>query len=293
MDRTGWNRTPAIAPALLAAAAAAVLPVKPNRPSIKPMQILPPLPSWAPIWCRCAVALVVLSLLAGCGGNGDFGEVRSTFVRDDMHDWLGNDAFDGRRTLPSSFRLTDDERLLRDLAYPLIEAPYHRQQWYSAFGEYNEVLPDPRVGFNRAEYSRRLQASYHRSPSSQYSRLTDDIRNDVTRLPQFFETAARVLDIDKKRRASLAFISDINPKERDNALARIRENMSLVTLVRTKLDQRVTSYRYALERLVIMTPSAQAVDTERSINQLQAQIAYYRSHYTPGWVREQSLAAAR
>ena len=138
-----------------------------------------------------------------------------------------------------------------------------------------------------------MQASYHRSPSSQYSRLTDDIRNDVTRLPQFFETAARVLDIDKKRRASLAFVSDINPKERDNALARIRENISLVSLVRTKLDQRVSAYRYALERLVIMTPSAQAVDTERSINQLQAQIAYYRSHSTPGWAREQSLAAAR
>ncbi len=257
------------------------------------MQISPPLPSRAPLWCRCAAAIIAVSLLAGCGGNGDFGEVRSTFVRDDMHDWLGNDSFDGRKTLPSSFRLTDDERLLRDLAYPLIEAPYDRQQWYSAFGEYNELVPDPRVGFNRAEYSRRLQASYYRSPTSQYVRLTDDIRNDVTRLPQFFETAARVLDIDKKRRASLAFVSDINPKERDNALARIRENISLVSLVRTKLDQRVTSYRYALERLVIMTPSAQAVDTERSINQLQAQITYYRGHSTPGWAREQSLAAAR
>ena len=137
-----------------------------------------------------------------------------------------------------------------------------------------------------------LRSSY-RSPSAQYFKLTDDIRNDITRLPQFFETAARVINTDEKRRTSLAYISDIHPKERDNALRRIRENASLVSLVQTKLAQRVTAYRFALERLVVMTPSAQAVEVERSINQLQAQIAYYRTHSAPTWVREQSLAAAR
>ncbi len=37
---------------------------------------------------------------------------------------------------PSGYRLTDDERELRDLAYPLIEAPFDRQRWYSILGEY-------------------------------------------------------------------------------------------------------------------------------------------------------------
>ena len=239
-------------------------------------------------------ALAALSSLAGCDtNNGDFGEVRSTYVRDDMHDWLSNDAFAGRNALPSNFRLTDDERALRDLAYPLIEAPYNRQQWYSVFGEYNVLVPDPRVGFDRSEYLRRLLATSARSPSAYYSKLIDDIRNDITRLPQFFETAAHVLDIDEKRRKSLAYISDIHPKERENALRRVRENSSLVSLVRTKLEQRVTAYRFALERLVVRIPSEQAVDVERSIKQLQAQIAYYRTHSAPAWAREQSLAAAR
>jgi hypothetical protein len=257
------------------------------------MHISPPPLTRASVWRRRLFALAGFSLLAGCGNNGDFGEVSRSFVRDDMHDWLSSDAFAGRTTLPSSFRLTDDERALRDLAYPLIEAPYDRQQWYSAFGEYNETVSDPRTGFDRAEYARRLLTSRYRSPLAQYSKLTDDIRNDITRLPQFFETAARVLNIDEKRRTSLAYISDIHPKERENALRRIRENASLVSLVRTKLAQRVTAYRFALERLVVMTPSAQAVEVERSINQLQAQIAYYRTHSAPTWVREQSLAAAR
>ena len=34
------------------------------------------------------------------------------------------------------FPLTDEERQLRDLAYPLIEPPYDRQRWYSVLGEY-------------------------------------------------------------------------------------------------------------------------------------------------------------
>ena len=38
-------------------------------------------------------------------------------------------------------------------------------------------------------------------------------------LPQFFETAARVLDIDQKRRKSLAYVSALSPAERNNALA--------------------------------------------------------------------------
>jgi hypothetical protein len=245
-------------------------------------------------WRRHLVAFAMLALLPACGtNNGDFGEVRGTYLRDDMHDWVAYGAYGGQKIPPSNFRLTDDERQLRDLAYPLIEAPYDRQQWYSAFGEYNEVTSDPRGLYVRAEYANRLLTSRFRSPAAQYARLTDDIRDDITRLPQFFETAARVIDIDEKRRASLSFVSDSSPQERDNALRRMRENSSLVALVRTKLDQRVASYRYALERLVVMTPSAQAVDVERSVNQLQAQIAYYRTHSAPTWAREQSLAAAR
>ena len=237
--------------------------------------------------------LAALSLLAGCSANADFGQVRSTYVRDDMHDWLSNEAIAGQPTSPSSFKLTDDERLLRDLAYPLIEPPYDRQQFYSVLGEYGDTLSGPNAAFDRSEYSRRLLSTRYRSPAAQYAKLTDDIRNDITRLPQFFEAAARVIDIDGKRRKSLDYITDIHPKERENALRRIRENASLVAMVQNKLGQRVTGYRFALERLVVMTPSPQAIEVERSLNQMQASVARYRANPGPGWAREQSLASAR
>ena len=75
-------------------------------------------------------------------------------------------------------------------------------------------------------------------------------------------------------------------------LRRMRENASIVTLVRAKLTQRAGSYRFALERMVIMTPSPQAVEVERAINQMQALIARYRSP-APPWVREQNLVTVR
>jgi hypothetical protein len=258
---------------------------------------LPLLPR-RPARCRHMAALSVAALsmaamLAACAPNGDFGAVRPMLVSDGMPDWLGRDAAAGPPTWPSSFELTDDERQLRDLAFALIEQPYDRQQWFSVGREYGAIGHDHRGPFDRTRYAGRLFESGYRSPSARYSQIMDDIRNDITRLPQFFETATRVVDIDQKRRKSLGYISDLSPAERANALARIRENIALISLVGEKLAQRVASYRFALERLVITTPLPQAAEVERVLNQLQAQVARYRTRPTPTWVREPSLAAAR
>ena len=249
----------------------------------------PPLTQALP-WRRHVLAALAVALLGGCGTpNGDFGEVRPTLVRDDMHDWVGPYA---SADYASGFALTDDERALRDLGYPLIEAPYNRQRWYSVAGEYGVIRPGRGPVFDRTAYATRLLAAHDRSPSARYAQLGDDVHNDITRAPQFFETAARVIDMDRKRRQSMAVVSALSPAERSNAERRMRENTSIVTLVREKLSQRVASYRFALERLVIATPSAQAVEVERAINQLRATIARYR-HLTPSWVREQNLATVR
>jgi hypothetical protein len=266
---------------------------------------------------RHVFALAAISLLAGCGTpNGDFGEVQPYLVTDGIHDWVGPYASGAKK--PSKFDLSDDERQLRDLAYPLIDPPYDRQQWYSVAGEYGLYRPARGPAFDRtvyakwllsgdgpsplARYSPKLDEVRHdvtsflsphdRSPSARYSRLMDDVRNDIARLPEFFETATRVLDIDQKRKKSLTYISDVSPTERKNAELRMRENASIVVLTREKLAQRMSSYRFALERLVLTTPAAQAAEVERAINQLQAQIERYRGP-APTWMRERSLAAAR
>ena len=236
---------------------------------------------------RRLLAPAIFMFLAGCA-NHDFGEVHPVLVTDGIHDWIGRDTRGPNPVPPSRFEYTDDERALRDLAYPLIEPPYDRQQWYSVAGEYGLYGAD---SADHKRYFERLSSKWHRSPSSRYAQLIDDIRNDITRMSQFFETAGRVTDIDIKRQKSLAFVSDLKKKERTDALRRIRENAHVIAIVRQSLADRLASYRFALERLVIITPLPQAVEAERSINLMQNQVVRYRS-FPPTWTREPSLASA-
>jgi hypothetical protein len=236
---------------------------------------------------RRVILLAMLGALCGCA-NSDFGEVNQTLVTNGIHDWIGRGAPPPKGE-PSTFEYTDDERALRDNAYPLIEPPYDRQQWYSVAGEYGLIK------FNladRRKYFDRLQAAWHNSPSALYAQLIDDIRNDTTRLSQFFETAGRVIDIDQRRQKSLAYVSELNKAEQYNALRRIRENAHVVNIVRQSLSDRVASYHFALERLVITTPATQAVEADRLLNQLQVQIERYNT-LPPTWVREPSLVSTR
>ncbi len=220
------------------------------------------------------MAVAALLLLAGCA-NGDFGEVKPSLVRADIHDWIGLDAIAGRPTWPSHFELTDDERQLRDLAYPLIEPAYDRKRWYSMAGEYGVIGASHRTVFDRTAYATQLLSPRYSSPSARYAQLIDDIRNDITRIDPFFANARGVLDTDGKRRQALAFVQPSH-LERKNANRRIQENALIVAWVHSSLNRRVASYRFALERLVVITPSAMAVDAERGLNELQARIAEHR-----------------
>src|SRR6185503_17171679 len=138
-------------------------------------------------WLAVAAAS---GLLTGCGANTDFGRMRPSLVNDDTHVWMGPATTRGPASnLAWRHQLTDEERTLRDLAYPLIEPPYDRNKWYSAAGEFGVgkrafVYPD------RSAYASRLFTTAYRSQSARYNRLIEDIRNDVTRLDPFFRTAS-------------------------------------------------------------------------------------------------------
>jgi hypothetical protein len=212
--------------------------------------------------------------LAGCSG-GDFGRTRADFLNDDMHRWIGAEATGSVGLKPSQFQLTDHERQLRDYAYPLIEPPHSRPAWRSVFGDYS-ALPSPwrqAVAFDRTSYGRMLIDEPHRSHSSRYAQLIEDVRNDVTRFEPFFGTAIRVIELDKKRNASMSQVSELSPRERADAVARMQENSLIVQWVQQCLEQRVSSYRWALERLVIQAPDGMAAEADRLIGELAAQTA--------------------
>jgi hypothetical protein len=221
-----------------------------------------------------AMPLLAAAVLGGCAG-GDFGRTRENARSDDMHRWLGIEATASVGLRASQYQLTDKERLLRDLAYPLIEPPHSRPAWKTVFGDY-QPLPAPwrqAPLFDRTAYGRILIDEPHRSFSSRYNQLIEDVRDDLTRFEPFFADAVQVLDLDKKRNASLTLVSDLSPRERADAIARMQENTLIVQWVQQCLEQRVSSYRWALERLVIQAPDNMAADADRLIGELAAQTA--------------------
>ena len=224
---------------------------------------------------RSLPALMLLAAaLGGCSG-GDFGRTRGDMRNDDMHRWLGAEATGSVGLKPSHFQLTENERQLRDLAYPLIEPPHSRPAWKSVFGDY-EPLSSPwrqKVAFDRTLYGRTLIDEPHRSHTSRYQQLIQDVRNDITRFEPFFASAMHVIGLDRKRSASMKMVSELSPRERDDAIARMEENALIVQWVQQCLERRISSYRWALERLVIQAPDNIAADADRLIGELAAQTA--------------------
>ncbi len=221
-----------------------------------------------------ALALLLTAALGGCSG-GDFGRTRQDMRSDDMHRWLGAEATGSVGLKASQFQLTDNERQLRDLAYPLIEPPLSRPAWKSVWGDY-QPLPSPwrqTVIFDRTAYGRNLIDEPHRSHASRYAVLIEDVRNDITRFEPFFASAVRVVELDRKRNASLKLVSELSPREHADAVARMEENTLIVQWVQQCLEQRISSYRWALERLVIQAPDTIAADADRLIGELAAQTA--------------------
>ena len=68
-------------------------------------------------------------------------------------------------------------------------------------------------------------------------------------------------------------VSELLPAERADAIARMEENTLIVQWVQQCLERRISSYRCALERLVIQAPDNIAADADRLIGELAAQTA--------------------
>ncbi len=231
--------------------------------------------------CTINLFTVVPALLGMCYANGDFGRLKPGLVADDIHGWMGRDAAAEAGVPPSVFPLTDEERNLRDLAYPLIEPPFDRGRWYAIINEYgvSHIFGWPRFEIER--YSGELFFKWYRSASARYAKLNGDIRNDTLRIPEFARVAKRVVDLDRKRQQSLRYVAGLTPYEAGNATARMAENQLVIGWVQGALAERAAGYCYALQRLVIATPAPMAVEVERSLSLLHARIIENRVLATP------------
>ena len=221
---------------------------------------------------RCEAALAVLAFLfSGC--YGDFGRPRPSIFGDGRAATVSTEAALQLGVAPSLFPFTDDERLLRELAYGLIRPPYGWVRWNAVVAEagrggvYYEAIDETAI------YAARLLSFPFRSATGRYGRLINDIGSDIERIDPFLEVARRVADMDRKREKSLAYVSSLSAGEAANAAVRVGENGVILDWVQRCLGARALSYRFALERLVVATPAPIAVQGERALIDLERRVA--------------------
>jgi hypothetical protein len=230
--------------------------------------------SWLSRYPNPRFVIFAALLVSGCSSVGDLGRLQSPLVSDDIHGWVGQEAAAHAGAPVSVNNFTDDERTLRDLAFPLIEPPYDRDRWDAVVYEYGQKREFRRDlwTFDKVAYDAHLMGEFHRSTIGRYDQLIDDMRNDIVRIDPFFQTARRVIDVDQRRQKSMQYVADLSPPERMSALARVGENALTIAWVHHSLTQRCASYRYALEHLTVAEPAPVAADAEYVLRELQQRI---------------------
>jgi hypothetical protein len=175
----------------------------------------------------------------------------------------------------SLYPLTDDETSLREQSFSILQPPQHREVWKTLMASWVEATAFP-LDILRADpyaYANVLIGMPFASEAGRYSRLIDDVGSDYLLLGPFMTTACRVVDMDARRARSLAHVGGFTEYEINNAVARNDENRALIEGAELVLNDRVWSYRYAVNRLVIAVPSRLAVQAERAVERYAVQVA--------------------
>lgn len=212
-------------------------------------------------------ALFLAALAGACARIGDFERPVPSFFHEEILPVAGAYAAQHRGEPVSGAPLTDDERMLRDLAYAIIAPPVTKQKWFVTITDLRQtrMLPNNAPPFDVEKYTSTIMDTPYRSATARYSRLVDDIRADSLRVTPFFTVAKRVIDMDTARERSLAGVSRLTPVEHEIAMARMAENRMLIGWVYRRLGERSRGYKYALERLFLKMPAPAAVDAERAL----------------------------
>jgi hypothetical protein len=209
---------------------------------------------------------------------GDLGRPRETSFLEEHFPWL-NHWLEG----PALY--TDDERRLCDLAYAILLPPELESPTRFTHGNadliawWNEwIAAHP---FDVRSYAEYLIDKPYRSSTTRYTRLIDDIRADVGRVPLFFSMANRVLEADAVRARSFQFVSRLPPEHAELAAERIAQNRLLMDQVYVRFRERIASYHYALESLVVLSPSPNAVEAERALYVLEERLKRFTAPPPP------------
>lgn len=229
-----------------------------------------------PVERRSAVLLILALALAGCAREtGDFGRAQPNTLDDRIKPTVG-DFIAGhmRDELVSDFNRTDEENVLRDRAWAIVEPP-HVADWYGrilADGQRTRILLEVDSTLDPSSYYGYLRRDPFRSSEARWNRLFADLRADAELVGPFWDEARRVREGDRLRLSALDGRRDVSAEELRAATARVDENARVVDWVWRSLRFRLSAYRMAIDRMEVETPSDRLYEANLAWNALRQAI---------------------
>jgi hypothetical protein len=214
-----------------------------------------------------------LLLLSACaaGHTGDFGRRSDNVVTNTVLPKAGLISAWWRGEPTSLYPFTDDEIEMRERSWRFLMPAHDKANMQMKLAElsYSRVIP-PIPHSGRNHYHLLLMAEDYRSVSSRYQKMGYDIEADRLLMLPFSQAAARVCSADRVRVQSLNHIKELNPTQREQAVARVAENRMLVDWVRRDMREKASAYRYALELVTVEAPMREAIRTEQALIALES-----------------------
>lgn len=156
----------------------------------------------------------------------------------------------------SDYSLTYKEERMRSLGYRLIQPlgvePRYRDVITSL--RYTQAGFTERPLSNGDQYYEYLRQNHERYEEALWNKLIGDIQDDVDSTLRFTAAALRVKEQDARR---LEIFSTRNKSlpDPDDLIARVEENNGFIELVTNALADRISTYRQAVDRAELESPS--------------------------------------
>lgn len=221
----------------------------------------------------CIVAACALTLTA-CSRTGDLGREQPNLLTTAIMPAIGYSSTYSAGEPVSHFDYTNDERTLRDVGWRLV-VPNHSIDWLGrGHAQLQRAQIARRLDLRESpsRYSQILNLQRYGSSDARYSRIMDDAAADMASIAPYMAYARRVQNADEQRLNATMGLPDITVTELGAAHGRIAENQRQIAWVKRALLFRLYAYRYAVDRLMIRTPSHLAGETIARLDVLEAMI---------------------
>jgi hypothetical protein len=200
----------------------------------------------------------LLLLLAACARPvGDLGRVDPDYLHDTVMPAIGKARAEGQGVPRSRFNRTDQETEMLDRIWRFLVAPRTADWFASTAAELQRtgITGPTDTRFRLDGYYRWLHDTAYQSSSVRYATLAADVEADLATLPPTFKAICAVEEVDRERAVAAAEIGGLAAGTDAEVAARKSENLAAISWFTRALGFRYRAYSYALDHLLVETPS--------------------------------------